>query len=95
MFGLIGTLLGIIKVLKELSNPEMVGPAMALAISSALYGIAAANMIFVPIAGKLRLKIWMGTNIKAMILYGILEIMKGSVPLIVEAKLQVYLTERK
>lgn len=95
MFGLIGTLLGIISVLKELSNPETIGPSMALAISSALYGIAFANIVCIPIAGKLRSKVWLETNVKGLILTGILEIMKGSVPLIVERRLQVYLEEKK
>lgn len=95
MFGLIGTLLGIISVLKELSNPETIGPSMALAISSALYGIAFANIVCIPVAGKLRSKVWLETNVKGLILTGILEIMKGSVPLIVERRLQVYLEEKK
>ncbi|OGS47856.1 MAG: hypothetical protein A3J79_12080 [Elusimicrobia bacterium RIFOXYB2_FULL_62_6] len=95
MFGLIGTLLGIISVLKELSNPETIGPSMALAISSALYGIGFANIICIPIAGKLRARAWLETNIKGLVLTGILEIMKGSVPLIVERRLQVYLSEKK
>lgn len=95
MFGLIGTLLGIISVLKELSNPETIGPSMALAISSALYGIGFANMVCIPVAGKLRAKVWLETNVKGLILTGILEIMKGSVPLIVERRLQVYLSEKK
>lgn len=95
MFGLIGTLLGIISVLKELANPENIGPSMALAISSALYGIGFANIICIPIAGKLRAKAWLETNIKGLILTGVLEIMKGSVPLIVERRLQVYLSEKK
>jgi len=95
MFGLIGTLLGIINVLKELSNPQTIGPSMALAISSALYGIGFANMICIPVAGKLRAKIWLETNVKGLILTGILEIMKGSVPLVVERRLQVYLADKK
>lgn len=91
MFGLLGTLIGIIGVLKDLANPESVGPAMAVAITSAFYGIFFANMICVPIAGKMRAKVWMDVRMKSMILEGILEIMKGSVPLVVERRLQSYL----
>ncbi|HOI43785.1 MAG TPA: MotA/TolQ/ExbB proton channel family protein [Elusimicrobiales bacterium] len=91
MFGLLGTLIGIIGVLKDLSNPETVGPAMGVAITSAFYGIFLANMVCVPIAGKIRARIWMDVRMKAMILDGVLEIMKGSIPIVVERRLQAYL----
>lgn len=91
MFGLLGTLIGIIGVLKDLGNPESVGPAMAVAITSAFYGIFLSNMVCGPIAGKMRAKAWMEVRMKSMILEGILEIMKGSMPLVVERRLQAYL----
>jgi chemotaxis protein MotA len=91
MFGLLGTLIGIIGVLKDLANPESVGPEMAVAITSAFYGIFFANMVCVPIAGKMRARMWMEVRMKSMVLEGILEIMKGSVPLVVERRLQAYL----
>ena len=91
MFGLLGTLIGIISVLKQLSDPESVGPAMGVAITSAFYGILLANMVCVPIAGKIRARIWLRVKLKSMILEGILEIMKGSIPLVVERRLQAYL----
>lgn len=91
MFGLLGTLIGIVEVLKDLANPESVGPAMAVAITSAFYGILFANVICVPIAGKMRAKVWMEVRMKSMIVEGVLEIMKGSVPLVVERRLQSFL----
>ena len=91
MFGLLGTLIGIIGVLKDLSNPESVGPAMGVAITSAFYGIFMANMVCVPIAGKIRARVWMDVKLKAMILDGVLEIMKGSIPIVVERRMQAYL----
>lgn len=90
MFGLLGTLIGIIGVLRDLSNPESVGPAMGVAITSAFYGIFLANMVCVPIAGKIRARIWMDVKLKSMILDGVLEIMKGSIPIVVERRLQSY-----
>lgn len=90
MFGLLGTLIGIIAVLKEISNPEAVGPAMAVAITSAFYGILFSNMVCVPVAGKLRSRALMGIKMKSMILDGIMEIMKGSLPMVVERRLQAY-----
>ncbi len=91
MFGLLGTLIGIIGVLKDLANPESVGPAMAVAITSAFYGIFFANMVCVPIANKMRTKVWLDVRMKSMILEGVLEIMSGSMPLVVERRLQAYL----
>lgn len=91
MFGLLGTLIGIIGVLKDLANPESVGPAMGVAITSAFYGIFFANMFCLPIAGKMRARIWMDVRMKTMILEGILEIMNGSMPLVVERRLQSFL----
>jgi chemotaxis protein MotA len=52
--GLIGTLLGLIKMLSGLNEPQMVGPAMSLALVSTLYGAMVANICFLPLAGKLR-----------------------------------------
>ena len=91
MFGLLGTLIGIVEVLKDLANPESVRPAMAVAITSAFYGILFANVVCVPISGKMRAKVWLEVRMKSMILEGILEIMKGSVPLVVERRLQSFL----
>ncbi len=91
MFGLLGTLIGIIGVLKDLSNPENVGPAMGVAITSAFYGIFLSNMFCVPIAGKIRARIWLDVKMKSMILDGVLEIMKGSIPIVVERRLQSYI----
>lgn len=93
MFGLLGTLIGIIGVLKDLSNPESVGPAMGVAITSAFYGIILANVFCVPIAGKIRARTWIEVKMKAMILEGILEIMKGSIPIVVERRMQAYMAK--
>lgn len=91
MFGLLGTLIGIIAVLRDLSNPENVGPAMGVAITSAFYGIFMANIVCVPIAGKIRTRILQDVRLKSMILDGVLEIMKGSIPMVVERRLQSYI----
>lgn len=91
MFGLLGTLIGIIGVLKQVSDPDAVGPAMGVAITSAFYGILFANMVCVPISGKIRSRMMGQIKLKSMILEGILEIMKGSIPMVVERRLQSYL----
>lgn len=88
MFGLIGTLIGIVQVLQQIADPEKVGPAMAIAITSAFYGIVLANIVFVPIAGKMRVRLWEQVKVKAMVIEGISGIMKGTVPLVLERRLQ-------
>ncbi|MEI7529695.1 MAG: MotA/TolQ/ExbB proton channel family protein [Elusimicrobiota bacterium] len=91
MFGLLGTLIGIIGVLKQVSDPDRVGPAMGVAISSAFFGILFANMVCIPISGKMRSRMEGQIKLKSMILEGVLEIMKGSIPMVVERRLQSYL----
>lgn len=90
MFGLIGTLLGIVNVLKDISNPEQLGASMAVAITSAFYGIMTANMLCVPVAGKLRLRSWEETISKSVVLEGVMMIIAGTVPAVMERKLQAY-----
>jgi chemotaxis protein MotA len=93
MFGLIGTLIGIIDVLKHISSPEQVGPNMAVAVTTAFYGILLANMVAVPLAGKLRMRYQQEYVMKGMVVEGIIEMLKGTVPAIVERKLRSFLSE--
>jgi chemotaxis protein MotA len=90
MFGLLGTLIGIVSVLKEISNPDNVGHAMAVAMTTAFYGIALANAVFVPIAGKLRSRCIEQLRAQSMISDGIVMMMRGVVPLAIGRKLQAY-----
>jgi chemotaxis protein MotA len=90
MFGLLGTLIGIVSVLKEISNPENVGQAMAVAMTTAFYGIAMANAVFVPVAGKLRARCIEELRAQSMVADGIVMMMRGVVPLAIARKLQAY-----
>lgn len=90
MFGLIGTLLGIIKVLQQISDPKAVGGSMAIAITSAFYGIMFANLVCIPVAGKLRMRLWEEIKIKAMVVEGVIGMMQGTVPLVLERRLMSY-----
>jgi len=88
MFGLIGTLIGIIKVLASISDPTESMGYMAVAITSAFYGILMANILFIPTAGKLRMRLWEEVKMKALVIEGVIGMMKGTVPLVLERKLQ-------
>lgn len=88
MFGLIGTLIGIIKVLQLITDPDKVAVAMAIAITSAFYGIVIANIVCIPIAGKLRMRLWEQIKIRAIVIEGVIGMMEGMVPLVLERRLQ-------
>lgn len=95
MFGLLGTLLGIITVLKTMAEPTKVGPAMAVAITSAFYGISLANLICVPSAGKLRIRMVDEILVYLVLLEGVLDILDSKPPYLVEMHLNAYAHERK
>jgi len=90
MFGLIGTLFGIIQTLGNISDPAMIGKSMAVAISSALFGIGLSNMVYVPVANKIRLRAMEETLILQLILEGVLDIMAGKTPHLIEIHLRGY-----
>lgn len=94
MFGLMGTLLGIIQVLKNMSDPAKVGPSMALAITSAFYGIGFSNMLCVPVANKIRFRSIEETQTLELILEGVIDILSAKMPRLVEMHLRGYLLAR-
>lgn len=88
--GLIGTLIGLIQMLGALSNPAAVGPAMAVALVTTLYGAIMANMVFLPIAGKLRNRMEEEAVVKAITVEGVISLSKQENPLIIEQRLQTF-----
>ncbi|MBI4803150.1 MAG: MotA/TolQ/ExbB proton channel family protein [Elusimicrobia bacterium] len=89
MFGLIGTLFGIIQSLGNL-DPAKIGPSMATAISSAFFGIALSNLVFVPVANKIRLRAMEETLVLQLLLEGVIDIMSGKTPHLIEIHLRGY-----
>lgn len=96
-FGMIGTLIGLIAMLGDLDDPDQIGMGMAVALITTLYGAVASNLLFLPIAGKLRLKSDEEVLMKLVMIEGILSIQAGENPRIVEEKLKSFLSpgERK
>jgi chemotaxis protein MotA len=94
MFGLLGTLLGIILVLRNIEDPAKVGPAMSLAITASLYGISLANLCCLPIAGHIRTRSIDEARIKELILEGTLDLMSGESAYLMELKFAAYLPDR-
>ncbi len=90
-FGMIGTLIGLIQMLSKLDDPSALGPAMAVALITTLYGALLANLIFIPMAGKLELLSDQEILAKRMIMDGITAIQTGMNPRILEEKLSSYI----
>jgi chemotaxis protein MotA len=86
-FGMIGTLIGLIIMLTNMSDPSKIGPGMAVAIITTFYGAVLANLIFLPLAGKLKTRSKQEVMMKELILEGVLAIQSGDNPRIVEQKL--------
>ncbi len=86
-FGMIGTLMGLINLLKQLSDPEAVAPAMALALVTTFYGSFLANVIFTPISNKLRIRHEEEYLCKLIIAEGVESIQAGDNPRFIEEKL--------
>jgi len=90
-FGMMGTLIGLISMLRNLESPETIGPGLAVALVTTFYGVLFANLLFIPMAGKLKVKSTEEMLIKEVMLEGILSIQAGDNPRIVEEKLKAFL----
>ncbi|MGI5877260.1 MAG: motility protein A [Christensenellales bacterium] len=89
-FGMLGTLIGLIKMLKNLNDVSSVGPAMAVAIVTTFYGSFLANVLFIPLAGRLKYIDDLDSLRREMVTEGILSIQSGETPSIIEEKLGTY-----
>lgn len=89
--GLIGTLVGLIQMLGALEDPTTVGPAMGVALITTLYGAVLANMLFLPVAGKLRNRADEDALVKSVTIEGVICISRQENPLVVEQKLQTFM----
>jgi len=93
--GIIGAVLGLIQVMQHLDHIDEVGRGIAVAFVATIYGVGSANIIFLPVAGKLRLRHNEELRLKEMTLEGVLSIMEGMNPRMIEIKLQGFLAKRK
>jgi chemotaxis protein MotA len=86
-YGMIGTLIGLIQMLKNLDDPSKLGPAMAVALITTFYGALMANALGNPIANKLKLYADRALLVKQLYAEGLLMILKGENPRVIEQKL--------
>jgi chemotaxis protein MotA len=86
--GIIGAVLGLIHVMENLSDPSKLGGGIAVAFVATVYGVASANIIFLPIANKLKRKLSIAMERKVVITEGVLAIQEGLNPRVLEEKLR-------
>lgn len=92
-FGMIGTLIGLVQMLRSLDSPDAIGGGMAVALLTTFYGALSANLIFIPLAGKLGIYSKAETTAIEMIVEGICAIAQGDNPTIVREKMQAFISQ--
>lgn len=93
-WGMIGTLIGLVLMLGSLEDPSTLGPSMAVALLTTLYGTVMANLVFIPMASKLEQKTEEEIFIKQIIIEGVIGVQSGQNPRILEEKLSAFLSDK-
>ncbi|PCI36129.1 MAG: hypothetical protein COB53_10305 [Elusimicrobia bacterium] len=92
IFGLLGTLIGVVQVLRNIDTPSRLASSMAVAMTASFYGIFAANFFFLPIAAKLTFYSDEEVMNRELIAQGIISLHQGEAPWLLSKKLEAYLT---
>jgi len=92
--GIIGAVLGLIQVMKNLANIDEVGRGIAVAFVATVYGVASANLLFLPAASKLKARVRDAVRIREIMLEGVLSIVEGLNPKLIQTKLEAYRTQQ-
>jgi chemotaxis protein MotA len=93
--GMVGTLIGLVQMLQNMDDPASIGPAMAVALLTTFYGAVLANVLFIPMAGKLKTRSKTEILQKTVITEGMESILSGENPRIMEQRLHTYLAPKK
>jgi len=91
--GIIGAVLGLIQVMQHLDDIDEVGKGIAVAFVATVYGVGAANLMLIPTAGKLRIRGREEQVIREMMLEGVISILEGMNPRMIEIKLESYVAD--
>lgn len=94
-FGMVGTLIGLIQMLANLDDPSSIGPKMAVAMITTFYGAIMANLFFLPMSDKLKLRNEQEITNMNLLFEGVVSIREGEHPRLMEEKLKVYLVNGK
>ena len=92
--GMVGTLIGLVQMLQNMSDPASIGPAMAVALLTTFYGAVLANVLFLPIAGKLKTRSKTELLQKTIIIEGMGSILSGENPRVMEQKLHAFIAPK-
>ena len=93
--GMIGTLIGLVQMLSNMDDPKQIGPAMAVALLTTLYGAILANMFALPIADKLAVRSREENSSKSLVIDAVLSIQGGQNPRVIQNMLETYLPRSK
>jgi len=93
-FGMIGTLIGLVQMLGTLEDPSGIGVGMATALITTFYGALLANLVFIPLAGKLGTRSKQESLLSEMILEGLLAMVRGESPTAVREKMQTFISAK-
>jgi chemotaxis protein MotA len=94
-FGMIGTLIGLVQMLANMANPQNIGPAMAVALLTTLYGALLSNLVFLPLADKLALRSQQEQTTKNLILDAALGIARGLSGMVFQETLKIHLSPKE
>ncbi len=89
--GIIGAVIGLISVMQDLSDPSVIGAGIAVAFVATIYGIGLANIVFIPVAHKLKSQLYQKVRYREMIIEGILSIADAENPRVMELKLRGFI----
>jgi chemotaxis protein MotA len=90
-FGMVGTVLGLIAMMRKLDDPSHIGEAMAVAFIATFYGVTFSNLVLLPLAGRLETLSKKELFLKEIIMEGVISIQKGDSPMVTEDKLKSFL----
>jgi chemotaxis protein MotA len=93
--GIIGAVLGLIQVMQNLADPSKLGAGIAVAFVATVYGVGSANLMFIPISTKIKMKCKNDFVAKQIMVEGILSIQAGESPALIERKLQAFIVDSK
>ncbi|MCB9880462.1 MAG: MotA/TolQ/ExbB proton channel family protein [Planctomycetes bacterium] len=93
-FGMIGTLIGLVQMLQNMSDPAGIGKGMAVALLTTFYGAVSANLIYIPFATKLGNRSKEEVELRSLILEGVLAIQAGDKPALVKEKLKSFISPK-
>jgi len=89
--GMLGTIIGLVQMLMQMEDPSQIGAPMAVALLTTFYGTLLANLLFLPVAGKLKTRSKQEILVKQMVLEGVISIQSGDNHRIVEQKLKAFI----